>query len=230
MHAYSSPILGLTTIQSARDLKLVSDYERELIESGYNGNVARLHLHSVAHFVVWLALAGLELGAADEETVVAFDQHRSTCACPGTSRNLGRHVVSAVRVLVRCLRERGVVHTVGTRPAVPCPLVGGFCRRLRTDRGVVETTVSSYRLYVADLVEHLGDDPSTYTARGLRDFVAKRYGHYGRNSIRMVLAAVRMFLRYLATAGRCRPGLEHALMSPANCIREQLKYCVISRG
>ena len=82
MHAYSSPILGLTTIQSARDLKLVSDYERELIESGYNGNVARLHLHSVAHFVVWLALAGLELGAADEETVVAFDQHRSTCACP----------------------------------------------------------------------------------------------------------------------------------------------------
>jgi integrase len=31
----------------------------------------------------------------------------------------------------------------------------------------------------------------------------------------MVLAAVRMFLRYLAVEGRCRPGLEHALTSPA---------------
>jgi integrase len=31
----------------------------------------------------------------------------------------------------------------------------------------------------------------------------------------MVLAAVRMFLRYLAVEGRCRPGLDQALPSPA---------------
>jgi hypothetical protein len=55
----------------------------------------------------------------------------------------------------------------------------------------------------------------SYTAAGLRDFLAKQYRHYGRNSIRMVLAAVRMFLRYLALDGRCRAGLEQALLSPA---------------
>jgi hypothetical protein len=83
MHAYSSPILGLTSIRSARYLKLVTDYEKELMQSGYNGMVARGHLHSVAHFVVWLSLAGTELETADEETVVAFDQHRPACTCPG---------------------------------------------------------------------------------------------------------------------------------------------------
>jgi site-specific recombinase XerD len=75
---------------------------------------------------------------------------------------------------------------------------------------------------VTQLVDSLGDDPQTYTAHDLRDFVAKRYQHYGRNSIRMVLAAVRMFLRYLAVEGRCRPGLEQALISPANWSQQSL--------
>ncbi|MBN4059064.1 tyrosine-type recombinase/integrase [Endomicrobium sp. AH-315-J14] len=223
MHAYSSPVFGLASIRSARDLELVADYEKELLHYGYNGMVARLHLHSVAHFLVWLSLAGgAELERADEDAVTAFEQHRSACECPGTSRNRDRHVISCVRVFVHRMRERGVIRTVAGRPAAPAALVGGFCRWLRDDRGVVDTTVRSYRQYVGDLVDHLGDDPGTYTARGLRNFVTQRYGHYGRNSIRMVLAAVRMFLRHLATEGQCRPGLEHALLSPANWSQQSL--------
>jgi len=75
---------------------------------------------------------------------------------------------------------------------------------------------------VTALVDSLGGDPQTYTSRDLRDFVAQRYRHYGRHSIRMVLAAVRMFLRYLAMEGRCRPGLEQALVSPANWSQHSL--------
>jgi site-specific recombinase XerD len=93
---------------------------------------------------------------------------------------------------------------------------------MRTHRGAVETTVASYQLYVTNLVDFLGDDPQTYTAAGLRDFLAKRYRHYGCRSMRMVLAAVRMFLRYLAVDGRCRIGLEQALTSPPNWSRQSL--------
>ena len=74
----------------------------------------------------------------------------------------------------------------------------------------------------ANLVEVLGDDPQTYTAAGLRDFLAKRYRHYGHGSIRMVLAAVRMFLLYLAADGRCRIGLDQALTSPPNWSQQSL--------
>ena len=45
MHAYSKPVLRLSTIQSASFVQLVHDYERELIRAGYNHVVARLHLH-----------------------------------------------------------------------------------------------------------------------------------------------------------------------------------------
>ena len=38
----------------------------------------------------------------------------------------------------------------------------------------------------------------------------------------MVLAAVRMFVRYLAVEGKCRPGLEHALTSLANWSQQSL--------
>ena len=93
---------------------------------------------------------------------------------------------------------------------------------MRVHRAAVDTTLRSYRLYVADLVDFLGDDRRTYAAHDLRDFVAKRYRHYGRNSIRVVVAAARMFLRYLAVQGRCRPGLEHALTSPANWSQQSL--------
>jgi site-specific recombinase XerD len=93
---------------------------------------------------------------------------------------------------------------------------------MRVHRGVVDTTLKSYSLYVNSLVGFLGDDPAAYTAHDLRDFVAQRYAHYGRHSVRMVLAAVRMFLRYLAVEDCCRPGLEYALPSPARWSQQSL--------
>ena len=208
------PVLGLSNIRSVVFLELFDDYEDKLGEAGYSHHTARFHLHSIAHFGFWLELEGVELESVDAKAIAAFEQHQPTCKCPGTSRNRGRHVYSCIRAFVRHLRERGIVRNVEAPPK-PCLLVSEFLGWMSAHRGVVKTTITSYQLYVTQLVELLGHDPQTYTARGLRDFVSKRYQHYGRNSIRMVLAAIRMFLRYLALAGRCRAGLEQALPSPA---------------
>jgi len=220
MQAYSKPVLGLSTIQSATFIELFQDFGEELVQVGYNCLVARLHLRSVAHFGVWLEREGIALESIDDEAVARFDRHRSSCRCPGTSRDRGRHVVSCIRVFVNHLRARQIVET----PAPPEPnlLVRKFLDWMSAERGVVDTTLTSYRHYVTQLVDSLGDDPQTYTAGALRHFVAKRYRHYGHRSIRMVLAAVRMFLRYLAIEGQCRPGLEQALLSPANWSQQSL--------
>ena len=222
MHVhYSKPVLGLSAIRSPILRSLFGEYERRLIRSGYNDKVARLHLHSVAHFCVWVELGNRSLKTIDEETVWAFERHRSTCACPGTSRNRARQVISCVRRFLEHLRVRGVVQTVEARPR-PVPLIQGFLQWMKVHRGVVETTLSSYGSYVGDLVRDLGDDPRTYVAHDLRDFVEARCRHYRRNSSRMIFAAVRMFLRYLAVEGKCRPGLEHALTPLANWSQQSL--------
>ena len=220
MHAYTKPIPGLSTIRSATFVELFHDYEQELVRSGYNPHVARLHLRVIAHFGIWLELEGTALQSIDDETVAAFDRHRPCCKCPHTSRVRGRHVLSCVRVFRRHLRERRIV--AAEVPPELSPLVGEFLGWMKAQRGVVDTTLTSYRSYVTHLVEFLGDDPRTYMARDLRHFVAERYRHYGRNSIRMVLAAVRMFLRYLAVEGHCRAGLEQALTAPPNWSRQSL--------
>lgn len=220
MHSYSKPILGISAIRSARFVALLHDHEGELVRAGYNPIVTRLHLHSIAHFGVWLEREGLDIEKIDDRTAAAFARHRARCRCPRASQNHARQVVSCVRVFVRHLRERGCVAAADAPQLIP--IVAEFLQWMRAHRGVVEKTLAGYRLYVTNLVEFLGDDPRTYTAGGLRDFLATRYRHYGRRSIRMVLAAVRMFLRYLAVDGRCRIGLEQALTSPPNWSRQSL--------
>ncbi len=214
MQSYSKPIPGLSTLQSTTFVDLSRDYGQGLVGAGYNGQVVRLHLRSIAHFGIWLEREGTALESIDETTVAMFDQHRSSCRCPGASRDKGRHVICCIRAFLSFLRARRIIKT--DAPPEPDRLVREFLDWMSAERGVVDTTLTSYRHYVSALVGRLGDDPHTYTSRDLRDFVAKRYRHYGRHSIRMVLAAVRMFLRYLVMEGRCRPGLEQALLSPAN--------------
>ncbi len=218
---YTKPVLGLSAIRSAVFRDVIDEYEQRLMRTGYNHKVVRFHLHSIAHFGVWIELEDRRLRTIDGETLCAFERHRASCTCPGTSRNRARQVLSCVRRFLQHLRERGVVQTVEVQ-SQPVPLVQEFLQWMEVHRGVVETTLRSYGCYVGDLVRFLGEDPQTYTARGLRDFVEKQFRHYRRNSTRLVFAAVRMFLRYLAIECKCRPGLEHALTPLANWSQQSL--------
>ena len=222
MRGYDSKsVLGLAAVRSPRFRDFVGAYERHLVQTGYAPQVARFHLHVVAHFGIWIERAQCRLTTIDDQLLGVFERHRATCTCPGTSRNRARQVLSCVRRFVQYLRTQGIVPIGAARPPA-VPLVERFLQWMQVDRGVVASTLTSYGRYVGDLVRVLGDDPRAYTARGLRDFVAQRCRHYRRNSSRMVLAAVRMFLRHLAVEGACRPGLEHALPSPAHWAQSAL--------
>lgn len=87
MYTYSKPVLRLSAIRSTSFLDFFRGYEAELVGSGYNPHVVRFHLHSVAHFGVWLELKGAQLGAIDEGTV--------------------RMVLAAVRMFLRYLAAEG---------------------------------------------------------------------------------------------------------------------------
>ena len=218
---YSSPVLGLSTIRSPAFRRLVALYERHLVSAGYHPTAARFHLHAVAHFGVWLEREQRQLTTIDDDTLTVFDRHRAACTCRGTSRNRAGEVLSAVRRFLQYLRERRVVPPAKPRPG-PVPLEAGFLRWMQAHRGVGESTLASYGRTVGHLVRVLGDDPATYTARGLREVVEQRCRSYRRGSARMVYAAVRMFLRYLTVEGRCRAGLEHALTPLASWSQQRL--------
>ena len=105
---YSKPVAGLSAIQSQIFHELFGEYEGRLVRARYHQICARLHCQSIAHFGVWIEREGHPLETINDQTLEAFERHRSTCRCPGTSRNRTRQVRSSVRGFLRHLRERGV--------------------------------------------------------------------------------------------------------------------------
>ena len=166
---------------------------------------------------LWAAAAGVPLSALDEGAVRAFLAHLSRCRCPG--HRAGLHGVARARtgVFVRYLRARGVV-PVPAPPVAPPALVSGFCEWMRSQRGSAETTRRGYGAVASALLGRLGDDPARYEAGAVRAAVHEVPGGHGTATARSVAQVARGFLRYLAVAGRCRPGLDAAVL-PVACWR-----------
>ncbi len=127
-----------------------------LRERGYSERSYRAYAHAVVHLGRVLDEAQTEVAAgALDETVVAnfIGQHMPVCCC--YHRRSGRrteHVRRGLAHLLAMLREeRVIVHPVSDQP-VYCELLEGYCRFLRQDRGLAETTITNYRRYVRDFL------------------------------------------------------------------------------
>jgi len=87
---------------------------------------------------------------------------------------------------------------------------------MRHHRGARPATLISYGRIILDAIEELGNDPSRYDAVSLRAFVVDRSKRHGRSKAKLVVTAMRMFLRYLSAEGHCRPGLDGAIPTIAH--------------
>ena len=82
-------------------------------------------------------------------------------------------------------------------------MLTSFCDWMRRQRGVSDATLSIYRFELRAFIKDLGEDPHMYDARNLRQFVLDKSQHSGWASARKCICAVRMFLRFLISQGRC---------------------------
>jgi site-specific recombinase XerD len=129
-----------------------------------------------------------------------------------------RHGAYTVRFLgarhfLGFLQARGMVPTAtAVSPRVSQPaLLGEFRDWMVTQRGISEPTLASYQPILLDLLERLGEQVAHYTAKRLRDFVLERTRRSNPHSAQNVVAAVRMWLRFLIATGRCEQGLDAAM-------------------
>lgn len=127
-----------------------------LRKRGYSERSYRAYAHAVVHLgrVLQEAQAEVTAGALDETVVADFvDLHLPVCCC--YHRRPGRrteHVRWGLGHLLSMLREEGVIaHPESTDP-VYHQLLEGYCRFLRHDRGLADTTATNYRRYVRDFL------------------------------------------------------------------------------
>ena len=82
---------------------------------------------------------------------------------------------------------------------------------MRQQRGTSDATLAKYNLPIRELLTRFGNDPRRFDAQKLRQFVLERSQQCGWAAAKKCTIAVRMFLRFLTAAGRCRRGLDAAI-------------------
>jgi hypothetical protein len=124
----------------------------------------------------------------------------------------------AAKLFVTYLREQGILPPAPRlpRPEETWPVLAGYRRWMREQRGVAESTLDLRERILIDLLRALGDDPAAYTAAAVRGFVLERARPHGRGHAQTIAGATRSLLRYLIATGQCPPGRDHAVPGFAN--------------
>jgi integrase/recombinase XerD len=164
------------------------------------------------HLGVWAAANQVSIATLGEEVVDAFAGHLRRCRCPGYHAGPHEDACARTRPFLKYLRAAGIIASRAPKAVARPQVVTEFCEWLRRQRGVRDSTLRCYSHYATRLVGHLGDDASRYQPVALREAMRMVVGHHGIDTTRMVSKVARVYLRYLAVEGRCRPGLDAAIL------------------
>jgi site-specific recombinase XerD len=175
---------------------------------GYAGRTCRDYGHAVVHLGRYLH-EELESDRVRDEGVVAdfLAGHLPGCRCyrrpAGRREELARRGLAHLLVM---LREEGAFPLVTADEPPYRQLIEGYCRFLRQDRGLAETTVANYRRYLRDFLVGRGAavSPVELAALGADDLLAfsrQRGAGLGRTARNHLATALSGFYRWLDMSG-----------------------------
>lgn len=193
----------------------IDGFTTHLEHAGYCASVICDCLCAATHLAFWMQGEGIAVSELRESALTSFAGH-FPCSCFSRNPGQGARVIGKTRHLLEYLRESGVVASEDeSQPASDqLELADGFVHWLRVHRGLRDLTISGYRRVVVDLLAEVGNNPSQFQVRNLRAFVLDRAKRH-RSPPKTLVAAVRMFLRYLIAEGKCAPGLDDGIPSVA---------------
>ena len=199
-----------------------------LRKRGYSERTRRDYGHAVVHLgrVLHEAQEDTAPQALNQTTVDDFiDHHLPVCRC--YRRQPGRRADAAQRGLchlLAMLREEGVIRPPVSEQPPYHELLNGYCRFLRDDRGLAETTIINYRRYVRDFLLDRGDavsadDLARLTEDDLLAFGRERAVALGVTAWNHVALSLSSFWRWLDLRG-------HATKHLIGAVPLRRKYCL----
>jgi site-specific recombinase XerD len=122
------------------------------------------------------------------------------------------------------LKHVGVVSSTNdvANTAQDPTLLLDFCEWMRQLRGTCEASLCSYGVHIRRLLDRLGEEPGKFDAHNLRNFAMETHREYGWAAAKSCTTALRMFLRFLIAEGKCRIGLDAAILPLAHWRLESL--------
>ena len=179
-----------------------------LRERGYAGRTCRDYGHAVVHLGRFLHEERGSDQVRDDEVVTDFlGGHLPGCRCYRRPAGCGEEPVrrGLAHLLVMLREEGNIPPVVADEP--PCQeLIEGYCRFLRRDRGLAETTVVTCRRCLRDFLVSRGDavSPAELVALSADDLLAfsrQRGAGLGRTAWNHLATALSGFYRWLDLCG-----------------------------
>jgi site-specific recombinase XerD len=197
---------------------LLEGFAQCLSEAGYATITARKHLRAAEHFIHfinWNDRHSPPERKLNKQSLVRFERHLSRCQCQQYSHASPQKVVHGVHLFLSHLRDTGIINLPWAPNHDPA-LLSAFCQWMHQQRGISDVTLSTYSIYIRELLRRIGDQPSRFNTRRLREFVLEKSRSWGRGAAKNCTTAVRMFLRFLIAEGQCAVGLDAAIPTLAH--------------
>lgn len=206
---------ALHLIQSTPAAPYLDSFTAALVGAGYKLTTIQRYLRSAAHLSYWQEGCARSLTALDKASIGEFKQHLRVCRCKWFSR-VNEYDLRGARVFLRHLQEVAVIPAADAEaaPTMP-PLFMEFCEWMRQHHGVQEATLNTYRRTIVDALQALGSNPRHFDAAGLRTFVLDRASRHGSCQAKVVITALRAFIRYLIAQNQCQVGLDASIPTTA---------------
>lgn len=189
-----------------------------LIEQDYSIWCTHLKARRAVDFDRWLADEGVDAAEVADGHVVRYRRDRSRPGCASRVKTW-RNELRALRHLLHFLRSRGVCSVVPVETLPADEVVVPFERYLQCERGLAGGTIGYYRSFSRQfLVERFGKRPvdlDALRAVDVTDFVQRQAARMAPRALKLVVTALRAFLRYAQYRGEVSPQLVAAVPAVA---------------
>jgi site-specific recombinase XerD len=191
---------------------IIASFLRALEETGYSPFTICDYVRAAEHIEEWLAQHEVSLEAMDESVLARFRKHLARCHCRGRGhKGVFRATIKGAKCFLAHLRRCGVAAPAPAPARAFASISDQFVSWMLRHRGAKKRTLLRYQRMLVPFLEQLGDDPQKYTVQAVRSFVISHLGKRGRSETRMVVTAIRSFLRFLVAERRVTPGLQHCV-------------------
>jgi integrase/recombinase XerD len=210
---FDSSTGGLVRVRSLRESphgSLLDGFSSELLHSRYANITARRHLRSAEHFAHWANCNRIAMSQWDDKVLERFGRHLRRRRC-SYGHSEPENQLTGASLFVRYLRVAGLINTPPADLIARPALLVSFRRWMREQRGTLDITLDNYDIPIRILLAHLGEDPEQLNAQDLRHCFLKYCDGKSHALIKHGATALRMFVRFLITEGRCPAGLEAAI-------------------
>jgi integrase/recombinase XerD len=209
-HKHSTlPLLG----------SIADKFDDWLLDRGYKVNSRIYAIEMLRHIDKDLRRRGIKRVTSLTHSVL----HSSWCAL---IRRFP-HEAGTVRALEQYLKAHGMLNCADR--AEPCSGIDSqttaYAVYLREIRGVAESTIRNHVRTAKYFLTHLGRKSrrlQALTSDDLEEYIKKAGKRRGRAGLRNEVAALRGFLRFLATSGKIPPGWDSRIDTPRVYRLEQL--------